>query len=49
MKHAVCLGAALASAIVASAATVRPQATDEALVNPGMGMVYYHYSNRLWA
>ena len=49
MKHAVCLGAALASAIAASAATVRPQTTDEALVNPGMGMVYYHYANRLWA
>ncbi|MBQ6007856.1 MAG: DUF4832 domain-containing protein [Kiritimatiellae bacterium] len=49
MKHVACLGAALVAAAFASAATVRPQATDEALVNPGMGMVYYHYSNRLWA
>ena len=38
MKHAVCIGAALASAIAAYAATVRPAATDDALVNPGMGM-----------
>lgn len=29
--------------------TVRPAATDAVLQNPGMGMVYYHYSNRLWA
>lgn len=29
--------------------TVTPKATDEALVNPGMGWVYYHFSNRLWA
>jgi hypothetical protein len=28
---------------------VRPQNTDEALVNPGMGWVCFHYSNRLWA
>ncbi len=30
-------------------ATVRPKATDEVLINPDMGFVYYHYSNRLWA
>ncbi|MDO4575164.1 MAG: DUF4832 domain-containing protein [Planctomycetia bacterium] len=29
--------------------TVRPEITDEALVNPGMGWVCFHYSNRLWA
>ena len=29
--------------------TVRPVATDEALINPDMGFVYYKYSNRLWA
>ena len=23
--------------------------TGEALINPGMGLVHYHYSNRLWA
>ena len=31
------------------AATVRPEDTGEALINPGMGLVHYHYSNRLWA
>ena len=29
--------------------TVRTQDTGEALINPGMGLVHYHYSNRLWA
>lgn len=29
--------------------TVRPEITDETLLNPGMGWVNYHYSNRLWA
>ena len=33
----------------AGAATVCPKDTGEALVNPGMGLVHYHYSNRLWA
>lgn len=27
---------------------VRPFNTDEALINPGMGLYYYQYSNRLW-
>jgi len=35
--------------LTASAATVRPQATEEALINPGMGWVFYKYSNRIWA
>lgn len=26
-----------------------PMNTDEALINPGMGWVCFHYSNRLWA
>ena len=43
---------ALATALVshgyASCVTVRPAATGDALVNPGMGLVYYQYSNRLW-
>ncbi len=30
-------------------AVVEPTATGEALINPDMGFVYYHYSNRLWA
>jgi hypothetical protein len=28
---------------------LRPVATKEALINPGMGWVHFHYSNRLWA
>lgn len=28
---------------------IRPAATKEALINPGMGWVHFHYSNRLWA
>ncbi|MBR3820090.1 MAG: DUF4832 domain-containing protein [Kiritimatiellae bacterium] len=33
----------------ATTVTVRPTATDEVLINPDMGFMYYHYSNRLWA
>ena len=29
--------------------TVRPQETDEPLVNPGMGLMMYHMAGRLWA
>ena len=36
-------------ALQAGAAVVCPKDTGEALVNPGMGLVHYHYSNRLWA
>ena len=43
---AVALGAAAAGA---ADVTVRPKATDGALINPDMGFMYYHYSNRLWA
>lgn len=28
--------------------TVKPVSTDEALINPDMGWVHFHYSNRLW-
>jgi len=38
-----------AVALTASGVVVTPQATDEALVNPGMGFVHYQFSNRLWA
>ena len=27
---------------------VRPEATREALINPGMGWVYYHFDNSNW-
>ena len=43
------LGSALAGILSAGTVTVRPRATDEALVNPGMGWVFYKYSNRVWA
>ena len=33
----------------AAAAVITPQATDEALINPGMGLVHYAYSSRIWA
>ena len=32
-----------------SLVTVRTQDTGATLINPGMGLVHYHYSNRLWA
>lgn len=31
------------------AAEVHPVDDGSALINPGMGLVHYHYSNRLWA
>ena len=27
---------------------VRPEATREALINPGMGWVFYHFDNSNW-
>ena len=49
--HKCALVAAVALALPAFVGnvTVRPKATDEALINPDMGFVYYKYSNRLWA
>ena len=44
-----CLLSSLAGTMFAGVVTVAPTATDEALINPDMGFVYYHYSNRLWA
>ena len=41
--------ALLAAAQVACGANVEPKATDEPLVNPDMGLVMFHYSNRQWA
>lgn len=49
MKRIPTLCIAAATCIATHAACVMPKATDEALVNPGMGFVAYHYSNRLWA
>lgn len=45
----VCAGLSWAARAEGERVTVRPQITDEALINPGMGWVCFHYSNRLWA
>ena len=47
-KTIVCPVAVLALGLAATAATVRPVATRAALVNPGMGWVFYHYDNANW-
>ena len=39
----------LTAALTAPATTISPDATDEALINPGMGLVHYAYSSRIWA
>ena len=39
---------AVPSVAAAKVTTTRPKATDDALLNPDMGLVYYQYSNRLW-
>ena len=43
-------GALLAGVVVADPARtiVRPEATREALINPGMGWVFYHFDNSNW-
>ena len=38
-----------AACYAAQAVTVKPENTDEILVNPDMGLVMFHYSNRQWA
>lgn len=43
------MASAMAVQCAAEMATVQPKSTDETLINPDMGFVYYHYSNRLWA
>ncbi len=47
MKKTCCCALVVLAALVASAAPVKPEATGEALINPDMGFMYYHYSNRL--
>lgn len=49
MKIKIIATGVLFAALTSSAETVRPRATDEALVNPEMGWCFYKYSNRLWA
>lgn len=43
------LGSAMAVCADDARVVVRPNNTGEALINPGMGWVCFHYSNRLWA
>ncbi|HPO36371.1 MAG TPA: hypothetical protein PLU38_01510 [Kiritimatiellia bacterium] len=45
----VCAGLSWVARAEGERVTVRPEITDEALINPGMGWVCFHYSNRLWA
>lgn len=40
---------ALTLPLAAEAGVVLPENTDEILVNPDMGLVMFHYSNRQWA
>ena len=43
------LVAAMAFSMNVFAVTVYPKTTDEALINPGMGLVHFAYSSRIWA
>lgn len=45
----VCWLVALAGNLFGETVVVRPQATGDALINPGMGWIFYKYSNRIWA
>ena len=48
-KNGCVFALAALGACAAAAAVITPQATDEALINPGMGLVHYAYSSRIWA
>lgn len=49
MSFVLAVAACAVSFSAAEPVTVEPEDTGEALINPGMGLVHYHYSNRLWA
>lgn len=49
MRYACAVGALVLCAVAVEARTVRPQETDEALVNPGMGLTQFHMAGRMWA
>ncbi len=36
-------------AATAFGVTVTPRITNDCLINPGMGLVFYHFANRYWA
>ena len=43
------LAGTILMAAAAQGVTVTPVATDEALINPGMGFMCYHMAGRMWA
>ncbi len=49
MKRKILFATVFAACCAAQAAAVRPENTDDILVNPDMGLVMFHYSNRQWA
>ena len=49
MKRVIAGLTVLMGVSTAVAGVVSPKATDEALINPGMGLVHYAYSSRIWA
>ena len=49
MKKKILATAVFAACSAAQAVVVRPKNTDDILVNPDMGLVMFHYSNRQWA
>ena len=49
MNKKILATAVFAACSAAQAVVVRPKNTDDILVNPDMGLVMFHYSNRQWA
>ena len=49
MNKKIIATAVFAACCAAQAVVVRPENTDDILVNPDMGLVMFHYSNRQWA
>ncbi|MFA5190911.1 MAG: beta-galactosidase, partial [Verrucomicrobiia bacterium] len=50
--RAILLASLLVCSLAAAAENlqvIKPAITKQALINPGMGWVHFHYSNRLWA
>ena len=49
MNKKILATAVFVACCAAQAVVVRPENTDDILVNPDMGLVMFHYSNRQWA
>ena len=47
--HALLLSVCLSVMGEDDLSAIKPVTTKESLINPGMGWVHFHYSNRLWA